>query len=251
MQQDGAYVNRGLDWIDVSQAVGGVAVRPTPSLRLSVEGYYKACDNYRVSASDPRISLANLGGDFGTVGAEPLTSDGLGRAYGIELSAQKRLTSRVYGLANYTLGWSEFTGADGIYRPSAWDVRHNASLTGGVRLRGGEIGTRLTVLSGRPFTPFDLAASAAEYAVSRQGVRDLDRLNTERTPVYSRLDLRVDRRFAIGRRVNGVVYVDVQNVLDRENVFSVQYTQDPAEPDFLRDQTNVGRLPTIGFSVEF
>lgn len=251
VQQDGAYVNRSLRWIDVGQVVGGLAVTPVPSLRLALEGYAKAYDDYPVSASDPRVSLANLGGDFGIVGAEPLVSVGQGRAYGVEVSAQKRLTSRVYGLGSYTLGWSEFTGADGVYRPSAWDVRHSVSASGGVRLGGWEVGTRVTAQSGRPFTPYDLAASEVEYALSRRGVIDLDRLNSERTPAYARIDVRVDRRFALGRRVNGVVYLDVQNVLDRENVFALQYTEDPAEPDRLREQTNVGRLPTIGFSVEF
>ena len=120
-----------------------------------------------------------------------------------------------------------------------------------MRLGGWEVGTEVTAQSGRPFTPFDLAASEAEYALSRRGVPDLDRLNSERTPAYARIDLRVDRRFALGRRVNGVVYLDIQNVLDRENVFALQYTEDPAVPDRLREQTNVGRLPTIGFSVEF
>ena len=251
VQEDGAYVNRSLRWIDVGQVVGGLAVTPAPSLRLAAEGYYKAYGDYPVSASDPRVSLANLGGDFGVVGAEPLLSEGEGRAYGLEVSAQKRLTSRFYGLGSYTLGWSEFTGADGVYRPSAWDVRHSVSATGGVRLGRWEVGTRVTAQSGRPFTPYDLAASEAEYALSRRGVPDLDRLNSERTPAYARIDLRVDRRFALGRRVNGVVYLDIQNVLDRENVFALQYTEDPAEPDRLREQTNVGRLPTIGFSVEF
>ncbi|HIG75766.1 MAG TPA: TonB-dependent receptor [Bacteroidetes bacterium] len=251
VQEDGEYVNRGLRWIDVTQLVGGLAVTPRPSLKVSLEGYYKDYADYPVSASDPRLSLANLGGDFGFVGAEPLTSEGVGRAYGVELSAQKKLTSRWYGVGAYTLGWSEFTGADGVYRPSAWDVRHNLSLTGGVRLGPWEVGTRLTVQSGRPFTPFDLEASAEEYALSRRGVRDLDRIGAERTPAYARWDLRVDRRFAIGSRLNGVVYLDVQNVLDRENVFALEYTEDPAEPDFLREQTNVGRLPTVGFSLEF
>ena len=249
--EDGTYVNRNLRWIDVGQVVGGVAVTPVPSLRLSLEGFYKDYSDYPVSASDPRISLANLGGDYGIVGAEALRPDGKGRAYGVELAAQKRLTSRVYGLGAYTLAWSEFTGGDGVYRPSSWDVRHNLSLTGGIRLGRWEIGTRLTVQSGRPFTPFDLEASAVEYAISRRGVPDLDRLNAERTPAYARWDLRVDRRFDLGRAVNAVVYIDVQNVLDRENVFALEYTEDPAEPDRLREQTNVGRLPTIGFSIEF
>jgi hypothetical protein len=251
VQEDGRFVNRGLRWISVGQVVGGLAVTPAPSLRVSLEGYYKDYADYPVSASDPRVSLANLGGDFGFVGAEPLTSEGEGRAYGVEVSAQKKLTGRWYGLGAYTLGWSEFTGADGVYRPSAWDVRHTVSLTGGVRLGAWEVGTRLTVQSGRPFTPFDLEASAVEYALSRRGVLDLDRIGAERTPAYARWDLRVDRRFDLGRRLNGVVYLDVQNVLDRENVFALEYTEDPAEPDRLREQTNVGRLPTVGFSVEF
>ena len=251
VQEGGQFANRQLDWIDVSQVVGGLAFRPQPSLRLSAEAYYKAYGNYPVSESDPRVSLANLGGDFGFVGAEPLLPVGEGRAYGVEVSGQKKLTRRVYGLAAYTLGWSEFTGADGVYRPSSWDVRHTFSGTSGVRLGGWEIGTKLTVQSGRPFTPFDLEASAAEYALSRRGVRDLDRLGAERTPAYARWDVRVDRRFGLGRVGNGVVYLDVQNVLDRENVFSLEYTEDPAEPDRLREQTNVGRLPTIGFSLEF
>ncbi|MEM6327777.1 MAG: TonB-dependent receptor [Bacteroidota bacterium] len=251
VQEDGAFVNRSLNWIDLTQVVGGLAVTPEPSLRVSLEGYYKSYGDYPVSASDPRVSLANLGGDFGIVGAEPLTSQGEGRAYGLELAAQKRLTSRWYGVGAYTLGWSEFTGSDGLYRPSAWDVRHTVSLTGGVRLGTWEIGSRLTVQSGRPFTPFDLEASAVEYALSRRGVADLDRIGAERTPAYARWDLRVDRRFAIGPRFNGVVYLDVQNVLDRENVFALEYTEDPAEPDRLREQTNVGRLPTVGFSLEF
>ncbi|MEO0558611.1 MAG: TonB-dependent receptor [Bacteroidota bacterium] len=251
VQEDGAFVNRQLEWIDVMQGVVGLAVTPIPSLRLSAEGYYKAYDNYPVSASDPRVSLANLGGDFGFVGAEPLLSVGEGRAYGVELSGQKKLTKRVYGLGAYTLGWSEFTGADGIYRPSSWDVRHTVSTTGGIRLGNWEIGSKLTVQSGRPFTPFNLEASEEEYALSRRGVRDLDRLSAERTPWYARWDIRVDRRFGLGRFGNGVVYLDIQNILDRENVFSLEYTEDPAEPDRLREQTNVGRLPTIGFSIEF
>ncbi|MEM6647566.1 MAG: TonB-dependent receptor plug domain-containing protein [Bacteroidota bacterium] len=245
------YVNRDLRWIDVTQAVGGLAFKPIPSLRVSVEGYYKLYDDYPVSVADPRLSLANLGSDFGFVGAEDLTPIGDGRAYGLELSAQKKLTSRVYGIGAYTYGFSEFTGADGVYKPSSWDVRHTLSLTGGIRLGAWEIGTKLLARSGRPFTPYDFAASEIEYALSRRGVLDLDRLNTERTPSYSRWDIRVDRRFTLSQRINGVVYVDVQNVLNHTNVFTLVYTEDPAEPDRLREDTNIDLLPTIGFSIEF
>lgn len=251
IRDDGAFVNQDLAWIDVFQAIAGIAFYPVESLRISLEGYYKGYSDYPVSASDPRISLANLGGDFGFVGAEPLLSVGEGRAYGVELSAQKKLTRRIYALGAYTFGWSEFTGADGIFRPSSWDIRHSLSMSGGIRLGGWEIGTKLLVQSGRPYTPFDLEASAVEYAISRNGVPDYDRLNDERTPAYIRWDVRVDRRFKLKGSVNGVVYLDVQNVLARENVFALTYTEDPAEPDRLREDTNIGLLPTVGFSIEF
>lgn len=248
--QAGAFVNTNLEWIDVDQVVAGLALTPEPTLRITVEGYYKKYNNYPVSAADPRVSLANLGGDYGFVGAEPLLPVGEGRAYGIEAFAQRKFTGRLYGLASYTLGWSEFTGADGRYRPSSWDVRHTVNLTAGYRLGRWEFGSKVRYLSGRPYTPFDLAASAEEYAATRRGVIDRDRLNAERSPAYIRVDLRVDRRFTLGR-VNGVVYLDVQNVFNRANVFGFEYTEDPAEPDRLREQENVGLLPNFGFSIEF
>lgn len=247
----GGYVNRGLDYLRVNQYIAGAAWLPRPSLRLSIEGFYKYYRDTPVSVSDPRVSLANLGGGYGYIGAEPLTSNGKGRAYGAELFAQQKLLDQLYFLGAYTLAWSEFAGSDGFYRPSSWDVRHAFSLTAGYRIgQAWEIGIKWRSLSGRPFTPFDLARSAEEYARTRRGVTDLDRLNSERTPSYQRLDVRVDRRFSFPKW-NAVVYVDVQNVLNRRNIFGYDYTEDPEVPNRLRAQENVGLLPNIGFSIEF
>ena len=247
----GAYVNRGLPYVRAEHYVGGVAWQARPSLRLSLEGFYKDYDRYPVSAGDPRVSLANLGGDYGYIGAEPLLGVGDGRAYGVEAFAQKKLVERLYGLAAYTLAWSEFAGADGVLRPSSWDVRHSVSLTAGYRIgQRWELGAKWRYLSGRPWTPFDLERSAEEYALTGRGVRDYDRLNAERTPAYHRLDVRLERRFAF-TGWNAVVYLDVQNVYSRTNLFSYQYTEDPAFPDRLRPSDNVGLLPSFGFSVEW
>lgn len=248
--ETGTFANESLEWIDVYQVVSGVAWTPMPSLRVTLEGYYKQYRNYPISAADPRVSLANLGGDFGFVGAERLLPEGEGRTYGVELFAQRKLTTRFYGLASYTLGWSEFSAADGRFRPSGWDIRHNLSLTGGYRLGAWEFGGKVRVQSGRPYTPFDLAASAEEYARTGRAVLDRDRLNSLRTPAYARVDVRIDRRFSFGP-INGVAYLDIQNVFNRINVFAFEYTEDPDEPDFLREQENIGLLPNLGFSIEF
>ena len=55
-----------------------------------MEGFYKKYENYPFLLGDS-ISLANLGGDFGVIGNEPVTSTSEGRSYGIEFLAQKKL----------------------------------------------------------------------------------------------------------------------------------------------------------------
>ena len=249
--EDGRFANDDLSYIRADHYIGGLAYEPTESTRFTLEGFYKDYQDYPVSATDPRVSLANQGGDFGFVGAEPLTDVGVGRAYGLELFGQKKLMDRWYGLASYTLAWSEFSGADGVLRPSDWDVRHTVSLTGGYQI--GErwtLGAKWRIFSGRPFTPFDEEASAEEYEISGRGVPDRDRLNSERVPAYHRLDVRVDRRFSFDSW-NAVVYLDIQNIYSRTNVFGFRYTEDPEIEDNRRPIENVSLLPTFGFSIEW
>ncbi len=251
VEENGAPINRELRPIRVEQGILGLAWRPNPGLRLSAEGFWKGYSRYPVSRDDPRISLANLGDDYGFIGAEPLVPVGEGRAYGAEFFAQQKLTRSVYLLAAYTWSTSEFSGADGVLRPSAWDVRHALDLTAGYRPTARwEIGTRLRVLSGRPFTPFGQARSAEEFARTGRGVPDFDRIGEERVDAYARWDVRFERVFDFGGW-NGRVFLDVQNVLNRENVIGFDYSEDPALIGNRRPVDGAGLLPFFGFSVEF
>ncbi len=251
VEEDGQRVNAGLAQLRNWQVVGGADWRASPGLRLRLEGFYKAYARMPVLASDPRINLANLGDDYGFVGAEPLLPRGEGRAYGAELFAQQKLTASLYFLGAYTLGWSEYSGADGVLKPSAWDRRHALDLTAGYRIGGvWEIGTKLRVLSGVAETPWDLEASARTYPVSGRGVRDWNRAGELRSPAYARLDVRAEREWFF-QGWNAVVYLDLQNVLNRANAVGLRYTEDPAYPDRLRPVDGVSFLPTFGFSVEF
>lgn len=251
IREDGALVNRSLRPIRNVQGVLGLTWRRSEALQLKAEGFLKQYDRYPVLRDDPRISLANLGGDFGFIGGEPLVAEGEGRAYGLELFAQRKLAGGVYLLGAYTWSRSEFTGSDGVYRPSSWDVRHALDLTAGLRPNSRwEVGTKLRVLSGRPFTPFDLARSEAEFARTGRGVPDWDRIGEERTPAYARFDVRVERTLDFGGW-NGRVYIDVQNVLGRTNEIGFTYSQDPALADGRRPIDGTGLLPFFGFSFEF
>jgi hypothetical protein len=251
VEDEGVPVNRDLLPIRNVQGVLGLAWRPEEALRVQVEGFWKEYSRYPVLSDDPRISLANLGGDYGFIGAEPLDPVGDGRARGVEVFVQRKLTGSLWLLGAYTLSSSEFAGADGVLAPSSWDVRHALDLTAGWRPgRSWEFGTKLRVLSGRPFTPFDAERSAAEYARTGRGVPDWDRIGDERTGAYARLDLRAERVFDFGGW-NGRLFVDVQNLLNRPNEIGFTYTEDPAFPDRRRPIDGTGLLPFFGFSVEF
>jgi hypothetical protein len=251
VRDDGQPVNSGLKQLRNWQLVSGADWRVDRGLRIRAEGFYKAYDRMPVLASDPRINLANLGDDYGFVGAEPLLSLGEGRAFGGELFLQKKLTGSLFLLGAYTLSWSEYAGADGELKPSAWDRRHSLDVTGGYRIgESWEVGAKFRFLSGVAYTPWDLDASALTYPLTGRGVRDWSRAGSQRSPEYTRLDLRVEREwFFTGW--DAVVYLDFQNVLSRANNSGFSYTQDPAYPNNLRPQDGVGFLPTFGFSVEF
>jgi hypothetical protein len=251
VEENGRPVNRGLRQLRNWQVVGGGAWRVGPGLRIRLEGFYKGYDRMPVLASDPRINLANLGDDYGFVGGEPLLSTGTGRAYGGELFLQRRLTGSLYLLGAYTLSWSDYAGSDGVLRPSAWDRRHSLDLTGGYRIGDvWEIGSKLRVLSGVAYTPWDLEASELTYPLTGRGVKDWSRAGSQRSPAYVRLDLRVEREWFFGGW-NAVVYLDLQNLLNRPNTVGFSYTEDPDYPDRLRPIDGVSLLPTFGFSVEF
>jgi len=102
---------------------------------------------------------------------------------------------------------------------------------------------RLVYLTGRPYTPFDTAASVAQ----RRGVFDLTRINEERAPDYFRADVRADRTF----RVRGkplLVFLGIQNVTNRKNF---------AQPGWRRLQERasfneqLGLFPLVGLDWRF
>jgi hypothetical protein len=251
VREGGERVNLVLPQLRNRQLAAGAAWQATTGLRVSAEAFWKSYDQVPVLASDPRIALPNLGGDYGFVGAEPLRSSGTGRARGMELFAQQKLLGATYLIGAYTLSWSEYAGEDGVLRPSSWDRRHALSLTWGYRPNASwEVGAKLRALSGLAYTPFDLERSAQEYSLTRRGVLDWSKVGTARTPAYARLDVRVERMFSF-ESWNGVLYLDVQNVTGRKNVAGYDYTEDPAHPGRIRPQTSTTFLPTFGFSVEF
>ena len=233
-----AFVNRDNNYLQSDHLVSGLEFIPRPQTRVTVEGFYKKYNDYPVSALTG-ISLANQGGDFGAIGNEKTVSVGEGQSYGLEFFFQQKLAKNIFGVVSYTWFNSQFSGIDGVLKPSSWDSRHLISAQLGRKFkRGWEMGLKWLYQGGAPYTPFDLAASQQNYFLLGVGTLDFNRLNTERLPAFRRFDFRLDKKWNYNKWTLDV-FIDVQNAFVQSNPALPQYT-------FARNADNSGFATTDG-----
>jgi len=255
----------GITYIQADHAVLGLEYLPFTNTKISLEGFYKVYDNYPFLTRD-RVSLANLGSDFGVIGNGPAVPLSGGRAYGLEFLIQQKLTKGFYGILAATLVKSEFEDKNGDLRPSAWDNGQIVTLTAGKKFKGDwEVGARFRYLGASPYTPYDAALSSYRQTWDLRGVAllDYDRLNEERTGAVHQLDMRVDKRWFFAKWSLDL-YLDIQNVYNFQAPLAPSLTvvrDDNGDP--LVDPTDPTRystkeiqnfsgtiLPSIGIIIE-
>lgn len=270
--QNGALVNKDqLKYIRNAQLVGGLEFNGKDNLRITAEAYYKNYRNYPFSLRNG-ISLANLGGNFGVVGAEPLDSRGTGETYGFELLAQKRTVNNFYGIASYTFGYSKFSDINGNMKPSSWDSRHIMSLTAGKYFsRNWNIGARFRMQSGFPETPYNMQITPLVnvWNVANGPIPDYTLLNTARGNFIHQLDVRVEKKW-IFSKWQMTLYMDIINAygsksptalpiiaLERDAAGNGIITNPTAPQNLQTYQLNTGvadrltPVPYFGFIFEF
>lgn len=237
--------NRALKPFRADHHVGGVGYSVAGGLVLSVEAYRKAYRDYPVATEYPSLSLANLGDTFNVLASLfPLTSAGVGHSYGVELNLTKKDDGRWYGQANVSVSKARHAASDGVLRPGSFDYPFVFNVTGGRRWSSKwESSLRVSFLSGRPYTPFDVAESTRQ----RRGIYDLSQVNALRAPVYFRLDARIDRNSTIaGKPV--IVFVGIQNATGRRNVSAFEWDRRANAADAIEQ---LGVFPLVGLEWRF
>ncbi len=215
----------------------GLEYQLSDDLLWKTEIYYKELDNIIVSrpAADnyPDLSEAEYN-------ALPnYTNDADGDTWGIEVFLNKNLTDRWYGWMSVayarTFRRNNLTGEDFRYeydQPLIINTVANWKLN-----ENWEVGFKWRLQSGQLVTPLESVTGPDSEGLYTPIYGDL---NSERLPVYHKLDVRADRtfRFASGWEMD--FYGEILNLYGRQNVTG--YTYEGAD---YGKKVEVNDLPTI------
>ena len=231
--------------MQADHVVVGTAFQARPDLRISLEAYRKPYRDYPVSVDFPALTLANSGIGFDMANILfPMTSQGRGRAEGLEVFVKKRLSGGRYGQMAYSLSRTEQAALDGILRRGAFDTPHVLTLLGGSTLGGRwDVSGRFTYASGRVYTPALMPESLGQNRL----IYDLAQFNALRLPNLHRLDLRLDRKLR-WRRADLSFFVEAQNVYNRRAIVEYEWNAKTHEPHGVKQ---LGLLPILGLNVKF
>jgi TonB family protein len=186
-------------------------------LKLTLEGFYKWQTRLTVSSPVP---------------GENLNNDGVGRIYGLETSARLRPTVKTSGFLSYTLSRSERRDHPGeAWRLFNWDQTHIFTIAGAYRLGGHwDLSGTFRYVTGNPVTP----VVASVYNANTDTYKPLyGAINSDRAAAFHRLDLRVERVFAV-KTGRIAAYLDIQNVYNHQSEegrsFNYDFTQSKPIP---------------------
>lgn len=237
--------NRDLKMIQVNQFVLGFDQRISADALLKVEAFYKDYKNYPTSIIRSYLVLANTGAgysgsddNFSSFGLEPLVDAGFGKARGIELSIQKKLSDiPYYGIFSFTYSKSNYTALDGIERSGSYDQNWIINLSGGYKFNEfWEMSSKFRFASGKPYTPFN-----------SDGTQNVSDYNSRLLKSIHSLDIRVDKRWYFSAWTL-ITYIDIQNIYNQKNQSGIRWDPRKMKVD---ESSSIGILPSIGISAEF
>lgn len=262
---NGAWVNKYLRYMSVSQESLGLSWHPGNIFELSAEGFYKQYDKIPFSIADG-IPLACKGNDYGVIGNEALSSTAQGRAYGIEILMKWLIAKKLNLASSFTLFKSEYrNNKQSEYIASAWDNRYIFNMSGTYNFpHNWSLGMKISCIGGAPYTPYDVEKSSLVTAWNAQGrpYYDYTKYNTGRLPAFGQLDVRVDKTFYLKRCMLGF-YIDLQNVTNSkfkqpDILMSTGVIENPSAPmaeqrykmKYITQKSGT-LMPTLGITFEY
>jgi hypothetical protein len=242
--------NRDLDFMQSTHYIAGYSTVLGGLAQLKIEGYYKDISKAPVEATPSTFSFLNLGADFGSVSSGDLeaVSEGLGKAWGAELTLNKQFSDGWYGVLTGSYTRQRYKASDGIWRWGGFDNIFVFNILGGYEWIITddftiEPSVRYTMAGGQPFIPVDRQASIAAGNTEL----DFSRAYEPRRPDYARFDIKIDFR----NNFDGysiISFFSIENLFNRNNILGYRWNSGQQE---IQAVNQLGIFPIGGFRIEF
>ena len=245
-------VTENIKPISSHQVSAGVFLHGFWDLDFSVEGYYKILNNV-IDYKDGVSSFNN------SEGWEEKVAQGKGKAYGMEVSAQRN-KGNITGWVAYTLSWSkrQYDGGEinaGKEFYDRFDVRHqfNAVATWQVNKQWDitlsfviNSGSRTNVPVANYYNPLAFGSSYG-YADNPWLVCVYGERNNFKMPSYQRLDLGIFKHKQCKHGIR-TWSLNIYNTLNHKNAFFVLQS---SKPNKLKAYSIMPIIPTVSYSYRF
>lgn len=230
-----AFGNPQLGTSRAVHTVLGAQIKAMDKLSIELTGFATFMDDLtmRNAADAPRT-------------AEALLTTGAGRTLGLQTLVRRDLSDHVFGWVAYTLMRSQRKNTDASpWRLFDFDQSHVLStVLVWTPFKGFEVGGRFRLSSGYPRTAVD----GTYYDGRRDRVQPVfGKQNGIRIPLFVQLDLRASQLFHVGDS-ELQVYLEVQNVTNRQNTEELVYSPDFTRRDGIK---SLPILPVAGLSWTF
>jgi len=247
--EGGANSNQNLGFTRSRQLALAYDYNFQRDFRIKLETYYQAIDRAPIEQMPSSFSMLNAGADFVLPAKFNLVNQGIGRNYGVELTAEKFYSHQFYFLLTTSLFKSAYQGSDAQWRSTAFDGRYIVNLLGGkewnLRRKNRTLGVslKMTQAGGRRYTPIDRTASLAAGQVTYLD----NQAYSLQYPAYFRTDVRVTYRVNKGKMTMEWA-LDVQNVTNHQNIFMQNLD---VRTGAISNQYQLGIFPVPQFRILF
>ena len=236
--------NRSLDPIKCVMLTSGVEGAPWSGGWMTAEAFRKRYTGYPIDPSVPSRVLISAGADFESPLVGILAPSGRVNADGVDTSFSQDFRRALTLAVGYSY-WNvrEFNLLQ-QWIPADYDIRHQGRVwLVWHKPKRWSASALWRFASGRPYTPFDVAASIR----ANTGRFDRARTNAVTYPAYHRLDLRVERIFT-SRHAAVTLFAEVDNVYNRDNVYMYEWSKSLRQ---VQPILQWGLTPIAGVRIDF
>lgn len=246
-----AVINQDLKLVKSVHGVWGVSQRLGNSWRIGAEAYGQYLYDVAISSGgDQTGAILNSAGIWDIVGVDSLESTGIGYNAGIDLTVERFFADRWYLLATGSVFTSKYRPYDGQWYSTRYDRRYTGNVVGGKEWPVGKEQRNTIGANGKVNFQGGNRQNAIDLEASREAGKTIVKENgiwADQALAYYRVD--VGFRYTINRpRTTHSVMLDIQNVSNRQNVYSEYYDKETGN---LEKSYQTGIFPFLNYRVEF